>query len=59
MIVDEILPQKQVHDLTITCWTIIEEEQLTKVNLGTKENVQQVKMNFAFEPVVIDQLIEL
>jgi hypothetical protein len=58
MIVDEIFPQEQVHDLTIT-WTVIEEEQLIKVNLGTKENVQQVKMNSTFELVVTGQLIEL
>ncbi len=32
---------------------------MTKVNLGTKENVQQVKVNPTLEPVVIDQLIEL
>jgi hypothetical protein len=40
-------------------WTITKEEQLTKINLGTKENVQQMKVNFALEPIVIEQLIEL
>jgi len=40
MIVNETLSRKQIQDLTIIVWTIIEEEQLTKVNLGTKENVQ-------------------
>jgi len=40
MIVDEIFPQEQVHDLTIT-WTIIEEEQLIKVaTWGLKSRVR-------------------
>jgi hypothetical protein len=34
-----LLDLKHVHDLTIVGWTIIKEEELTKVNLGTKENV--------------------
>jgi hypothetical protein len=32
---------------------------LTKVNLGTKENVQQVKVNPTLEPIVIDRPIKL
>jgi hypothetical protein len=40
MIVDETPTRKQVQDLTKVGWTVIEKEQLTKVNLGTKENVQ-------------------
>jgi hypothetical protein len=40
-------------------WKIIKEEQLTKINLGTKENVQQMKVNFVLEHVVTKQLIEL
>lgn len=32
---------------------------MTKVNLGTKDNVQQVKMNASLELVVIKHLIEL
>jgi hypothetical protein len=52
MIVDETFARKQVQDLTITSWIVIEEEKLTKVNLGTKVNMQQVKVNFAFELVV-------
>jgi hypothetical protein len=34
------MKQKRIQDLTIASWTTIKEEQLTKVNLGTKENVQ-------------------
>jgi hypothetical protein len=39
MIIDETLVQKQVQDLTIACWIVAKEEQVTKINLGTKENV--------------------
>jgi hypothetical protein len=37
MIIDETHVQEWVQDLTIIGWTVIEEEQLTKANLGTKE----------------------
>jgi hypothetical protein len=40
MIIDETPARKWVQDLTIVGWTITKEEQLTKINLGTKENVQ-------------------
>ncbi len=33
-------------DLNIESWIVTEVEQLTKINMGTKENMQQVKMNF-------------
>jgi hypothetical protein len=59
MIIDEIPTWEWVQDLTIVGWTITKEEQLTKVNLGTKYNVQQVKVNAPLEPVVAKQLIEL
>jgi hypothetical protein len=39
MIIDETFIWKQVQDLTITSWIVIEEDQLAKINLGTKENV--------------------
>jgi hypothetical protein len=42
-----------MQNLTIVGWTIIKEEHLTKINLGTKENVQQMKVNFALESVVM------
>jgi hypothetical protein len=34
------LLREQLQELTITSWTIIEEEQLTRVNLGIEKNVQ-------------------
>jgi hypothetical protein len=39
MIMDERLVQEWIHDLTTIGWRITKEEQLTKINLGTKENV--------------------
>jgi hypothetical protein len=39
MIIDETFIWKQVQDLTITSWIVVEEDQLAKINLGTKENV--------------------
>ncbi len=45
MIIDETPIRKQIHNLTIASWIVTEEEQLTKINLGTKENMQQVKVN--------------
>ncbi len=59
MIIDETPTQERIHDLTIRGWTITKQEQLTKINLGTKENVQQLKVNFAFEPIITNQLIKL
>jgi hypothetical protein len=52
MIIDETHVQKQIQDLTIASWTITKEEQLTSINLGAKTNLQHVKMNVLFEPVV-------
>jgi hypothetical protein len=40
MIIDETLAWEQVQELTIISWTIIEEEQSTKVSLGIEKNVQ-------------------
>jgi hypothetical protein len=39
MIIDETPIWKWIQDITIVGWTITEEEQLTKINLGTKKNV--------------------
>jgi hypothetical protein len=39
MIVDETLIQEWLQVLTILGCRVIKEEQLTKINLGTKENV--------------------
>jgi hypothetical protein len=48
----------KVQNLCIACWTITKEEQLTKINLGSKENLQHVKISVDFE-LVNYQLIEL
>ncbi len=34
--VDETPTKIQLHNLQIACWTLIEEQQLVKLNLGTK-----------------------
>jgi len=39
MIIDETLVQEWVLDLTTVGWRVTKEEQLTKINLDTKENV--------------------
>jgi hypothetical protein len=39
MMIHETPTQERVQDLTIADWTITKEEELTKINLGTKENV--------------------
>jgi hypothetical protein len=46
-------------DICIVGWIVIDEEQLTKINLGSKENLQHVKISVDLEPVVSHQLIEL
>jgi len=45
MEIDEMIVQIRVQNLCTVGWTIIEEEQLSKINLGSKENLQQVKNN--------------
>jgi hypothetical protein len=45
MEIDEMSAQTVVQNRHIIGWTIIEEEQLTKINLGFEENLQQVKIN--------------
>jgi hypothetical protein len=45
----------QVQNLCI----VTEQEQLTKINMGFKENLQQVKINFNLKPIINSQLIEL
>jgi hypothetical protein len=39
MIVNETLAQEWIQDLTIASWIVTENEQLIKINLGTKENM--------------------
>jgi len=50
--IDEMPTQIRVQNLCITRWTITEKEQLTKINLGIKENLQHVKISVNLEPVV-------
>jgi hypothetical protein len=52
MIVDETFAWELVQDLTIVGRIVVKEEQLIKVNLGTKENGQQVKVNSTLESVI-------
>jgi hypothetical protein len=52
MIIDETPIQERNQDLTIVGWTIIEEKQMNKINLGTKENVQQVKVNASLSNIL-------
>jgi hypothetical protein len=59
MIIDETPIQERIQDLTIASWIVTKDEQLTKINLGTKDNVQLVKVNSTLESFVIDQLIKL
>ncbi len=45
--------------MCIANWTITKEEQLIEINLGTKQNLQQVKINIDLEFVINIQLIKL
>ncbi len=45
MEVDETPTKMQVQNFQITCWTLTEEQQLVKLNLGTKANPQCIKIN--------------
>lgn len=56
---DETPIQEQLQYLTIASWIVTEEQHLIKINLGTKENVQLMKVNFALKLVIANQLIEL
>ncbi len=59
MEIDETLAQIRVQNLCIARWIVIKEEQLTKINLGNKENLQQVKINVDLKIIINYQLIEL
>jgi hypothetical protein len=52
MDIDEKHARIRVQSLHITRWTIIEEENLTKINLGSEENLQKVKINVNLEPII-------
>jgi hypothetical protein len=59
MEIDEMPTRIRIQYLCIVGWTIIEEEQLTKINLSSEENLQHVKINVDLELVIGNQLIEL
>jgi hypothetical protein len=40
MEIDKTLAQTKVPNLCIVAWTFTKEEQFTKINLGSKENLQ-------------------
>jgi hypothetical protein len=49
VIVDEILANIKAHGLQIVGWTLIEDQQLMKFNLGTNAKPQMVKINAQLE----------
>jgi hypothetical protein len=49
----------RVQNLRITGWIITKKEQLTKINIGSEENLQHVKINVDVGLVVNYQMIEL
>jgi hypothetical protein len=56
MDIDEKHARIRIQSLHITRWTIIEEENLTKINLGYEENLQQVKINANLEPIIDNRI---
>ncbi len=59
MEIDKTPTQIKVQNLRIAWWIVNVEVQLTKINLGFKENLQQVRINVDLKIVVNYQLIEL
>jgi hypothetical protein len=59
MEIDETPVHIRVQNLHIVGWIVTKEEQLIKINLGSKENLQHVKINVDLELVVNYQVIEL
>jgi hypothetical protein len=56
MEIDEKHVPIRVQSLCITRWTIIEKDNLTKMNLGSEENLQQVKISADLEPIIDNQI---
>jgi hypothetical protein len=48
--INESPTKVNVQKLQIVRWTLIEEQQLTKLNLGTKEKPLIVKVNSKLQP---------
>jgi hypothetical protein len=59
MRIEETPTRIRVQNLCIAGWTVIKKKQLTKINLGFEENLQQVKINVDLKPIINYQLIEL
>jgi hypothetical protein len=45
MEIDKTFAQIRVQNFCTVGWIVTKEEQLTKVNLGSKKNLQHVKIN--------------
>lgn len=48
--IDGTLAKVKVQELQIARWTLIEEQQLTKFNMGNEEEPYVVKVNFLITP---------
>jgi len=53
---DETPTKIQIQNLQIIGWTLIEEQQLVKLNLGTKANPQYIKINAQLAKEKIEEL---
>ncbi len=53
---DETLAKIQAHNLHIISWTLIEEQQVVKLDLGTKANPQYIKVNSQLTKERIEEL---
>ncbi len=59
MEINEMLAWIIVQNLYIAGWIVTKKKQFSKINLGSKENLQHVKFSVDLELVVSHQLIEL
>jgi hypothetical protein len=61
VVVDEIPTNIKAHGLQITKWTLIEDQQLMKLNLGTDAKPQMVETNAQLETrkvLEVEQLLK-
>jgi hypothetical protein len=56
MEIDEKHAPIRIQSLRITRWTIIEKNKLTKMNLGSEKNLQQVKISADLEPIIDNRI---
>ncbi len=59
MEIDEMPIQIKIQNPCIVGWTVTEEKQFSKIDLGSKENLQHVKINVDLEIIVSYQQIKL